>query len=97
MAITPLAYPTIVTPYGIAALIVLMALAPGLEARLLIGVALTALMLVDFVVMLLAQHILQLLGVFLQILGSVLAIIQVALALQIILSSLPGAFRAVGS
>jgi multiple antibiotic resistance protein len=88
MAITPIAFPTIVTPYGIAALIVFIALSPGWQGKLVVGVLLLGIMLLNVAAMLLARHILHFLGVFLQILGAVLGIIQVALGLQIILNSL---------
>ena len=88
MAITPIAFPTIVTPYGIAALIVFVTLSPDWQGKLVIGLILLGIMLLNLVAMLLARHILHFLGVFLQILGAVLAIIQVALGLQIILNSL---------
>jgi multiple antibiotic resistance protein len=88
MAITPIAFPTIVTPYGIAALIVFVALSPDWHGRLVIGGILLGIMVLNVAAMLLARHILRFLGVFLQILGAVLGIIQVALGLQIILNSL---------
>jgi multiple antibiotic resistance protein len=88
MAITPIAFPTIVTPYGIAALIVFVTLSPDWEGKLVLGVMLLGIMLLNMATMLLARHILHFLGVFLQILGAVLAIIQVALGLQIILNAL---------
>lgn len=87
IATTPIAFPTIVTPYGIAALIVFIAVSPDWEGRLVIAVILLAIMLLNLLAMLLARHILRFLGVFLQIVGAVLGIIQVALGLQIILSS----------
>ncbi len=82
MAITPIAFPTIVTPYGIAALIIFVALSPAWHGRLVIAVILLGIMLLNVVAMLLARHILRFLGVFLQILGAILGIIQVALGLQ---------------
>lgn len=88
MAITPIAFPTIVTPYGIAALIIFISLSPDWEGRLAIGAILLGIMLLNVIAMLLARHILHFLGVFLQILGAVLGIVQVALGLQIILNSL---------
>jgi len=88
MAITPIAFPTIVTPYGIAALIVFITISPDWRGKLAIGVILLGIMLLDLAAMLLARHLLRFLGVFLQILGAVLGIIQVALGLQIILNSL---------
>jgi len=88
VAMTPLAFPTIVTPYGISALIVFLALSPDLQSRLLIGVIVLAIMALNLVAMLSARPILRFLGVFLQILGAVLSVVQVALGLQIISSSL---------
>jgi multiple antibiotic resistance protein len=88
MAITPIAFPIIVTPYGIAALIVFITLSPDWAGRLVIGVILLGIMLLNMVAMLLARHLLRFLGVFLQVLGAVLGIIQVALGLQIIVASL---------
>ena len=87
-AITPIAFPTIVTPYGIAALIIFAALSPDWQEELVLGVILLGIMLLNLATMLLARYILRFLGVFLQILGAVLGIIQVALGLQIILNSL---------
>lgn len=88
VAMTPLAFPTIVTPYGIAALVVFMAVSPDLQSRLTIGVILLAIMLLNLGVMLVTRRILPVLGVVLPILGAVLGIVQVALGLQIINRSL---------
>jgi multiple antibiotic resistance protein len=88
MAMTPLAFPTIVTPYGIAALVVFLALSPDLQTRLTIGAIVLAIMLLNLIVMLLTSHIRPLLGAALAILGAVLGVIQVALGLQIIHNSL---------
>ena len=88
-AINPLAFPTIVTPYGIAAIIIFMALCgDDLEAKSTVaGVALAVLAL-DWVAMMFAHLILKWFGTILQLLAVVLAINQVALGLQIILSAL---------
>ncbi len=88
IAITPVAFPIIVTPYGIAALIIFAALSPDRQGELVLAAILLAIMLLNLAAMLLARHILRFLGVFLQLLGAVLGIIQVALGLQIILNSL---------
>ena len=87
-ALTPLAFPTIVTPYGIAALVVFLALSPDLESRLTVGAILLAIMLLNLIVMLMTRHILPVLNVLLPILGAILGVVQVALGLQIIISSL---------
>jgi len=88
MALTPLAFPTIVTPYGIATLIVFLAVAQDMQARLTIGVILLAIMVLNLAVMLVTRHILPVLAVLLPILGAILGIVQVALGLQIINNSL---------
>ena len=88
MAMSPLAFPTIVTPYGIATLIVFLALSPDPQSRLTIGAIVLAIMLLNLIVMILTRHILPVLAVVLPILGAVLGVIQVALGLQIINNSL---------
>jgi multiple antibiotic resistance protein len=88
LALAPLAFPTIVTPHGIAALIVFLALSPDQQGRLRIGAMVLAIMVLNLMVMLLARRALPLLGIVLGILGAVLGVIQVALGLQIINVSL---------
>jgi multiple antibiotic resistance protein len=88
MALMPLAFPTIVTPYGIAALVVFLALSPELQTRLSIGAIVLAIMLLNLITMLMARRVPPIGGVLLSILGAVLGIIQVALGLQIIHNSL---------
>jgi multiple antibiotic resistance protein len=88
LALTPLAFPTIVTPYGIAALVVFLAFAQDVRGQLIIGAIVVAIMLLNFIVMVAARHLPSFLGVLLQILGAVLGVVQVALGLQIINNSL---------
>ena len=88
MAFSPLAFPTIVTPYGIAAFVVFLALSPDLQSQLVIGGILLTIMLLNLIVMVVTRQIPPLLGLLLQILGAVLGVIQVALGLQIIHNSL---------
>jgi multiple antibiotic resistance protein len=88
LALTQLAFPTIVTPYGIAALVVFMALSADAQGRLTIGALLLAIMLMNLGVMLVTKRILAVLGLLLPILGAVLGVVQVALGLQIIQNSL---------
>jgi len=88
MAMTPLAFPAIVTPYGIAALVVFLALSPDLQGRLVIGAIVLAIMLLNLFVMLMTRHILPVMSILLPILGAVLGVVQVALGLQIINNSL---------
>jgi multiple antibiotic resistance protein len=88
MAITPLAFPTIVTPYGIAALIVFIALQHDLTGKMMIAAMLLGVMVLNLLAMLFAQQILKKLGWLLQLLGAVLGIIQVALGLNIIVHAI---------
>ena len=88
LALMPLAFPTIVTPYGIAALVVLMAVAPDTQARWVVGGIVIAIMGVNLVIMMLARKILPVMGIVLPILGAVLGVVQVALGLQIIHNAL---------
>lgn len=84
-----LVFPVTVTPYGVAALIVTMALSAGLERSLtVLGIAL-GVMVLNLLAMLVVRPIMHWIGpVPLQILGAVLGILQVALALQIIVLGL---------
>jgi multiple antibiotic resistance protein len=90
LAVSPLAFPTIVTPYGIAAVIICMALTPDFLTRGAIFGALLGLMVLNLVAMLFARPALSYAGMPMQIVGIVLGIIQVALGLQIIVMGLRG-------
>lgn len=94
MALTPLAFPTIVPPYGIATLIVFLVLSPDLQGRLTIGAIVLVIMLLNLIVMIMTRKMLPVMGAVLTILGAVLGVVQVALGLQIIHKSLKalGAF-----
>ncbi|MFI5155432.1 MAG: MarC family protein [Chitinophagales bacterium] len=88
MAVMPLAFPNIVTPYGIALLIVFLALAPDFKSQLTIGAMVFGIMGLNLVLMILSRKIYDVLGMVLAILGAVLGIVQVALGLRIIIKSL---------
>lgn len=89
LAVNPLAFPTIVTPYGIAAIIIFMALSvDDWQAKATVAAVTLAVLALDWVCMLFAHVILRWAGTILQIFAVVLAINQVALGLQIILSAL---------
>ncbi len=89
MAVSPLSFPTIVTPYGLAILIILMAAAQDATRQIGIIGALLVTMMLNLLTMLYAQKILKAIGVItLQILGSVLGVLQVALGIEIILQAL---------
>jgi multiple antibiotic resistance protein len=84
-----LLFPIVLTPFGIAAVIVLLALSPGGERTGLIVTMVVVVMLLNLVCMLFARKIM--VGatiVVLQILGAVLGILQAGLAVQIILRGL---------
>lgn len=91
MAVSPLSFPTIVTPYGIAILIIVMTTAQG-DATRQIGIigVLLAIMLLNLLAMLFAHKIVKFISVriTLQIIGSVLGVLQVALGIQMILQAL---------
>jgi multiple antibiotic resistance protein len=89
LAITPLAFPTIVTPYGIAATIVFMALAgDDLGAKLMIGGVILVILAVNWVAMVFAHVILRWLATPLQVLAVVLGVTQIGIGLTVILRSL---------
>ena len=84
LALSPLAFPTIVTPYGIAAVIVLIALSHDTNTRLMvIGFVLTILLL-NLLIMLITHRIIRYLLVVLPILSAIIGVIQVAIGLNII-------------
>lgn len=88
VAMAPLAFPTIVTPYGIAAIVVLVAFSGSLEDRLSIGAVVMVIMVLNLIVMLLARRMRVVLAIALPIFGAVLGVVQVALGLQIINNAL---------
>ncbi|TCR76714.1 MarC family protein [Rhizobium sp. BK376] len=88
LAFTPLAFPTIVTPYGIAAVIVFATPAGGRQADGLTVAAIVLLILaLDWLAMVFADTILKWIGTLLQVLAVVLGVTQAALGLKIILHS----------
>jgi multiple antibiotic resistance protein len=87
-AVLRLAFPTIVTPYGIAAVIIFIAIAQEIPTEVAIFLLAVGVLLLDLVAMLIARPLLKWLGVPLLILNAVLAIIQLAFGVQIILTSL---------
>jgi len=88
VALRPLAFPSIVTPYGIAALIVFLAFSPTLEGRLTIGAVVVAIMGLNMTAMLVARRLPAVVTLVLTILGAVLGVVQVAIGLQIINNAL---------
>ena len=83
-----LAFPTIVTPAGIAAVIIFVTLSPDLAGKATIGLLLLVILVLDLIAMWYARAILKWLALPLYILGAVLGVIQVALGLNIMLVNL---------
>src|SRR5215475_177697 len=84
-AFSPLAFPTNVTPYGIAAVIILIALAPTTEIRLTVAGVVYFILLLDWLAMLVAHLIVRWFNPLLLLLGVILGVNQVALGLQLML------------
>ena len=84
-----LTFPTVLTPYGVAAVIALLAATDDpARVRMILGLALLV-MALNYVFMMLARKIMRGVGLLiLQLLGSVLGVLQVALSVQIILWAL---------
>ena len=88
LAMNPLAFPTIVTPYGIAATIVFVTLAEDTSSKLMVGGVVLLILAIDWLAMIYARLILKGLGTSLQIFAVVLGVTQVAIGLQVMLRSL---------
>lgn len=88
VAVFRLAFPTIITPYGIAAVIILAAIASDASTKIAVFLIALGVLLLDLLAMLVARPLLKWLGAPLLILNAVLAIIQLAFGVQIIVSSL---------
>jgi multiple antibiotic resistance protein len=87
-AVLRLAFPTIITPYGIAAVIILTAIASDTSTKIAIFLIALGILLLDLLAMFLARPLLKWLGAPLLILNAVLAIIQLAFGVQVIVTSL---------
>lgn len=89
-AFSPLAFPTIVTPFGVAVLVVALRLRPGDLATAEILALAAAVLLLDLLAMLFADRILQapFVSAALLILGSVMVVLQVALGVEMMLYAL---------
>jgi len=84
-----LVFPIVLTPYGIATVIVLLAASEAAERTSMIIGLLVAVMLLNLLAMLFARRVMSgVTVVVLQLLGAVLAVLQVALAVQFMLRGL---------
>jgi len=82
-------FPTVITPYGIAALIVLVANSHSAERTMHIFAMLVGVMVLNLIAMLYARRMLGgVAAMVLEILGAVLGVLQVALAVSIIFVAL---------
>ncbi len=88
LAFSPLAVPTIVTPYGIAATIIFVALARDVPDKLAVGGLVLMILALDWVAMIFAHVIIRYIGTALQVFAVVLGVTQIAIGLQVILRSL---------
>lgn len=93
MAMHPLAFPTIVTPYGLAAVIVFLSVCEDIQCKLRVVAILVGIMVLNFVVMLISRRIFKPLSLILAVLGAVLGIVQVALGLSIIFRSVTALYQ----
>jgi multiple antibiotic resistance protein len=84
LALTPLAFPTIVAPYSVATLIVLMATMPTLGQQVILLGLTGVILLLNWVAMIFAHLILRLFAIPLELIGWVLGVLQVALGLNLI-------------
>jgi len=90
LAISPVAMPIIVPPAGIAAIMIFAMQAPKFQgAALVIAVALATMMALDFLVMFFIDQIVKLPGLLLllQVFGAALIFIQLALAIEVLVSA----------
>jgi multiple antibiotic resistance protein len=87
-AVLRLAFPTIISPYGIAAVIIFAAIASDASTQVAIFSLALSVLFMDLVAMLLARPLLKWLGAPLLILNAVLSIIQLAFGVQIIITTL---------
>jgi len=93
LAMSPVAMPMIVPPAGIAAILIFVMLAPeNPEIRSAIALALSAMMVLDFLVMFFIDHVVQIpgLSLVLQVFSAVLVFIQVALAIETFMTGFRG-------
>jgi len=82
--------PMVLTPYGLAAVIVLLAMSHGAERTGLIVAVLLAVMLLNLLAMVFVRQALPVVGPLLLAVGVVLGVLQLALAVQIMLTALRG-------
>lgn len=85
-AISPLTFPVIATPYGIAILILLKVALPEHQSWILISLGIV--MVLNLLAMLFARQILRFAGTPLELLGTILNVLQAALGVQLLVSGI---------
>jgi multiple antibiotic resistance protein len=88
MALSPLAFPTILTPHGIATFILILTVVRDPRRDAIVILLFFVVMAINLLVMRTARTIVRRGGTALAILGAVLGVLQVALAVQMMLDSL---------
>ena len=89
LAVSPIAFPTMIRPYGIGVLIIFVSYFPSLENKLSILSISIAIMVLNLGAMFVSHRVMAAIGtVPLTILGSVFSILQVALGVEILASGL---------
>ncbi|MBR0708370.1 hypothetical protein JQ603_17865 [Bradyrhizobium liaoningense] len=78
------------TPYGIAAVIILMAFAPDTKTNLLVACVAYFILFLDWLAMLAAHVLVRWLGPLLLLLGVILGVTQVALGLELMIAGISG-------
>lgn len=87
-AMAPIAFPGVVTPYGIALVILIVANAHDPRRLLTTAALLAAVLVLDLLAMWFARPLMKVLGSSLQLLGSFLGVLQVALAMEMAIQGL---------
>lgn len=88
VALYPLAFPTIVTPYGIAAVIVFNTISPDFQNKMKVGAIIVGIMMLNLLVMLFARRLFKPLAIILAIVSAILGVLTVALGTNIIYNNL---------
>lgn len=89
IAIAPLAFPTIASPHAMGVLIIFVAYFPSLSGKAIVLTVALGVLTLDYVAMRNAERVMLVIGMTpLRILGAVFGVLQVALALEMIVSGL---------
>lgn len=89
LALAPLAFPTMVPPHAIGVMVIFVAYFPQPSQKAVILAVALSILLVNFLAMLVARHVLAVIGLVpLIIMGAVFNVLQVALGIEMILSGI---------